>query len=380
MHSREQQAVAAIRAVIIGGLEKSCGAKFSLESLSQAVTFAQDWLVTQCALVAASQVADRYHLLGGTSNFMFDSAGGTFEVSAVIDKARSEFVLSVVPGPGVSMDTTPTRRTRSADSYGRFKRIVVVVPSGMRDYSSFLADLMQDLVESGFGWIAGQIALVSMSEQVEVARGLYSEVRRIIPEPQLHRDVWLGMLGQALGFRLVDPLVVRSAVADMQPSGSDSLRLVAELLQTRLPRQGLLMNSVLASDRYMEVDLRDAQYMKDGSVYAVALMALYGGTRLAMLPVYKSDRQNVLLLFPADRPALKDRLRGARKELHLACVSHLSELDRALDLCEVVVGSGVVTPPAALAVPPGLGRATTWTTKKAGGVAELLFRAGDVTY
>ena len=93
-------------------------------------------------------------------------------------------------------------------------------------------------------------------------------------------------------------------------------RLVAEMVSTRLPKEKLLMQKAIEANQIMDVDIKQAKYSKEGSIYSAAMSSFYGCDSFTIHPILIDSKANVVALYPSDM----------RSELEYVLSMHANEL------------------------------------------------------
>jgi hypothetical protein len=175
------------------------------------------------------------------------------------------------------------------------------------------------ICESGYAWIRERIEELVASEEVALGARLYRYARTIFPSRKINENLWFAVVSEQWGFRLIDGTVVDRAFDLMKPQaleyGHSTTKLVAELLQTRLPREKLLMQQALTLGQCIDVSLADAQYRQEGSIYASVLSALYGSDAFTIFPIRQEGQFSILALFPTGMSLVKERLIEHKDEM-----------------------------------------------------------------
>jgi hypothetical protein len=202
---------------------------------------------------------------------------------------------------------------------GPLANVSVILPAAIASYEEPILTLAATVLDVGLAWIETSLLDAMGDAEVAIVEALYSLVRRIMPEPSLHRYVWFATVGPLYGFRFVSRPVTEQALEKLKSfvNGKtiDPLDLLAALLASRRPKGGLLMTKAIAEGRCIEVDVADADYAHDGNYYAYVLTALYGGTAFTIYPVHSIGEFHVVALFPVGRHDIADRLTHEIAEL-----------------------------------------------------------------
>lgn len=218
---------------------------------------------------------------------------------------------------------------------GRFKLVRVYVAASCPCKTDLLQRALAVILETAYSWFRGHAERLVTQHADLVARSLYGYLRTILPSDEARENVWFASVTADWGFRLLAPDVTRSAfgIVDQhaQKYGYSTNRLVAEILTTTLPRDQLLMQQAVREKRCIDANLGEAKYRKEGSIYASALAALYGGDSFTVYPVTTDEKLSVVLLFPTTiRPEFEPLLDNHRADLERLCDEAVSPIRRTL--------------------------------------------------
>jgi hypothetical protein len=230
------------------------------------------------------------------------------------------------------------RRYRSVRGYGPYRRLEMVLPRELAEPGSLLADVAQVIIETAYAWIEQEVIALVSREDIGIARELYRRAAAILPEQELQGALWFASVGPLYGFRLMDRSVTIEALHEIDRHitdyGNYTLKFLAELLATRLPREQTLMQRALSLDKCLDVDLHDAEYHKRGHIYASVLAALYGREAFTIYPVMNTENVSVVGLFPTHMGVIARRLDHHTDDLLHICRSMSEQILNASVLFE----------------------------------------------
>lgn len=329
-----------VRTRLLGMLRRSAGQP-QLGALTDFVLRAEDLVLTfVCQHAADVVVAGSGQALWRVGNQLVDAQGGRCLVSAVeAGFDRTVLDISLIPLSAAIRSDRRLAKSRKVRAPGRFRRIEVSVPEAFANTSTPLVEHAVLILETGYTWIAERILDLVSRIEVRVADSLYDLARDVFPENDLRREVWFATVGPLYGFRLMSPDVARSALDAFKRGTSrlpvSPLDLLGEFLQTRLPRDLLLMNIAVRNDDAMDVDLSHAGYTRSGSRYSLVLSVFYGGTSFTIVPLLRAAQFAVVALFPTGRTAIRARLEAHRQEFEHRASLLATEIIEAAELFEV---------------------------------------------
>jgi hypothetical protein len=236
---------------------------------------------------------------------IYDRRGNIYEVLLGKD-IQEPLVMSVTIVPKLQPQTPKLRRkTFRITGFGHYSKVRVFWPS---NYSFFEADYFNEIVHSILGtgslWITQKIEAISAQNESYLAANLYSLLRTIVSSEELRANLWIATVTETYGFRLIDQKVTTNAFQiyyrNSHLHGFSANRLCAELISTRLPCEGLLMNVARSLNQCIDGNIRDANYRKEGSIYAAAMFGLYGREEFTIYPFYIDSQFGVFALFPTE--------------------------------------------------------------------------------
>lgn len=220
----------------------------------------------------------------------------------------------------VFLDAEPSRPadiTKSFDvvGHGQFLHVCVHAPRTLPIDLDAVGHLSSSLLACGYAWFQQEVENLAAGQEIYLARDLYEYVKTVIPEPDLMRNMWFGCVTTNYGFRLIDPQMTREAFdilsATAPAHGHSANRLLAELISTRLPAEGLLMKVSADLSERIDGEIAAASYSRDGTVYASSMSALYDSSQFRIYPVFTSRELSVLALFPCElRAVIEERLQA----------------------------------------------------------------------
>jgi hypothetical protein len=218
---------------------------------------------------------------------------------------------------------------------GRFKLVRLYIATTCPCDVDLLQQAVATVLDTAYSWFRGRTEDLVAARVDLLARDLYAYLRTMIPNDVARQNVWFASVTTDWGFRLLAPDVARAAFAIIDKHapkyGYSTNRLVAEVLTTALPRDKLLMQQAVRENKCIDANLKDAKYRKEGSIYASALAALYGGDSFTVYPVTANNKISVVLLFPTtQRAEFESLLTDHLADLQRRCEDALSPIRRTL--------------------------------------------------
>lgn len=313
--------VEAERRRILDVLEASFG-RFELAELAGVVDTLEQMIERHCEqrvrelLTALSDVRK-----GEGSGYLLGPFDEYFELTVTRDvRQPTTLLVTLLPrSPTRDSGTQTVHRSRRLGGYGQYEKLELVMGKRAAEHATLIADVVVAVLESGYAWVKERIDAFVKRQEVALGGRLYAYMRSIFPSAEVADNLWFAVLTEEYGFRLIDPQAADRAYGLMEPHarayGHSPTQLVAELLQTRLPREKLLMHKALALGQCVDVDLADASYRKEGALYATVLAALYGSDAFTIFPLREDGRFSILALFPTGMSIIRERLGAHRGQL-----------------------------------------------------------------
>jgi hypothetical protein len=166
----------------------------------------------------------------------------------------------------------------------------------------------------------------------EFSEQLYLTFRSYCTKESVKRDFWFAAISDNYGFRLAENRIGSELIVGIPNAFRRSKSsLSAEIIDTALPIQGLLMRNVFNTSDPIDVDIGDSDYGKSKSTYAEAMCALYGGTAFTIFPIYVRDGWAVLGLSSIqNRAEVYKILSDKREEFVSICENSKNRAKNAL--------------------------------------------------
>jgi hypothetical protein len=247
--------------------------------------------------------------------------------------------LCILVQPSLFAKTKELEFHISIKGYGKIDEIVFLYPEFLPLQLDLLNSLLKNLFEVGYQWFENKIEMLSNNEKVALSKNLYGYVRSIITSDILQKHLWFATVTKGYGFRLIDHDVAMNLFKQIEPNAEtfshSTNRLAAEMLSTKLPQEKLLMPIAIAENRIMDVNISEAKYSKEGSIYSGAMSAFYGCDSFTIHPIFKKKQSSVVALYPTDKRTYFEPLITAHLErLEEICASSISRVHAALELFE----------------------------------------------
>lgn len=325
-------------ALVVRALDQAFGS-FKLPQLAEVVDQAEAFLLKHCnARLRLLFLAATGFSAPTSGRLLIDPAGHYYELSVAPDAIdRETLVVAIVPrSPEVVAPSTDD--DWPVIGYGQYSRVLVLVPKHLDATMSILGTSARAILGAGYGWLRDQLAKFAAQEEVALGERIYRFLKLTLPSEDVRANLWIATVTESYGFRVIQPDIAVAALDLTEPHasayGESAFKLVAELLTTRLPREKLLMQKALVLDQPIVVDLHDALYRREGSLYASALGALYGSESFAIYPIRNEPTLSVLALYPAGTWQIDEALTKHKIDLQRICADSLQKFKRAERLFE----------------------------------------------
>jgi len=266
---------------------------------------------------------------------------GTFYQLALASETPSSGVLNVCLIQRCPNNPKALRRkTVSIKGHGYYSKLRLVYSPTLPIDVEFFAACSSAIFETGYAWFKDQVDRLVANAEVSLVDDLYAVVKRLLPHEDLLGTLWFATITEDYGFRLIERNVVNKAFElidrNAKDYGQSTNTFVADLITTRLPRDGLLMNISVNLNRDLEkADLKEAKYRQEGSLYAATMAALYGGDVFTISPIYVSAQMSVLALFPTEfRDPILSVIRAHKIELTNTVEAAAGRIGRAVHIFE----------------------------------------------
>jgi len=230
-----------------------------------------------------------------------------------------------------------TQKTFKIGGFGRYKKARFFTPSQVATRYDLLSALVSMIFETTYAWYKNRVEELVNDDKIYLVKNLYTYAKNIFADEHIRENFWFATVTQDTGYRLLEGEVARAAFGLIESHartyGHSTNRLVAEVLNTILPRAKLLMQTAVTADKCIDADLSQAKYKKEGSIYASALAALYGSDSFTVFPILTTGQICIVTLFPTPlRSVIEPILIEHRAALAKECRQSLSRVRQTLDI------------------------------------------------
>jgi hypothetical protein len=185
--------------------------------------------------------------------------------------------------------------------FGKYFSFTFMFPKKLRIKKRSVEELIKIIFECGYDWFYEKTIQLAKEQENKLGYRLYDYAKTIIHPKELLRNLWFASITEGFGFRLLNATVVEQSFNLIQKNVHEFRQstnsFVAELLNTKLPEDKLLMINAIKQKDSIDANLKNAKYKKTDSFYAVTLKALYGQNYFTVHPIFESDKFCIVALF-----------------------------------------------------------------------------------
>lgn len=210
-------------------------------------------------------------------------------------------------------DNTPRQSVRSRWDLappGKFKTLELVWATELTHLVEPLGALVQRLCDEASDYIAERILARLNSTELHVAKELYNLLRVVVTDPDTRAKIWFATVGPHYGFRLVDDAAgsgaLKAIYAGVANDAVSPERVLAQLIQTKLPRELLLMDVSAKAGSVLDGNIPKAGYAQQGMSYTYVMRSLYRSENFCIYPVYRAEKIAVFALFPSELDSVRN--------------------------------------------------------------------------
>lgn len=215
------------------------------------------------------------------------------------------------------------------ECYGKYLSFNLTFPKKVKVKSQDTKELIKTIFETGYNWFFDKTVDLAKQEESKLGYRLYEFAKTIIHSNPLLNNLWFASITKGFGFRLLNESVAKESFKLIQPNANKFKKstnaLVAELLNTKLPEEQLLMINAITAKTSIDANLKNASYNKTDSLYTATLKSLYGQNQFTVHPIFESDKFCVVALFDLKNKA----------KLVPILTRHKTELD---EICKKSIG------------------------------------------
>ncbi len=235
------------------------------------------------------------------NQLLFDKASYSVVVQPSVAAPRT-LEIGVTPiGKEIPRSRLRKLETR-VKSNGLCERVEIWLPPSLQALGDEIVVSTQSVIETSARWVEERIMLLVESATKEIGGELYAHLYTVVPERELLEDVWFAAGNRDRAFYLLDSLAASHALSLLNSyrrgPGLTPLRLLGEFVGADVPLEQSFARIAVGDVRCVEFDLGDAKYRDSLSALQAAELGVYRSQSISILPVCKTDRSYLILVFP----------------------------------------------------------------------------------
>jgi len=305
--------------------------EFSLDSISKIAgtlddylkAFAHKSLIQHSKAILSLEVAN-------DSVFLIDDNSNFYELNFSEDIDNKDLLLIVISVRGNTRHYTLDNFDFSlSECFGKYLSFNITYPKKLKIKKQDTQELITTIFETGYNWFYEKTIELAKQEENKLGYQLYEFLKTIIHSKELRNNLWFASITGGYGFRLLNESVARESFKlihkNIKQFEKSTNLFVAELLNTKLPEDQLLMINAIKVKSSIDANLKNASYNKTDSLYAATLKCLYGQNQFTVYPVYENDKFCVVALFDTKN----------KNQLVPILLRHKTEID---EICKKSIG------------------------------------------
>ncbi len=228
-------------------------------------------------------------------------------------------------------------QTYKFSNAGKYNSIHFILTKSLRFNIDILRQAVTQILDTCYTFYKIKLREYITSDLANVSKNVYNYIFGIICDDELNNDFWLAIVGNGVGFRLVNPSIVErlfTTFAKHKHNDDDVSinELIANLLDTKLPYEKILMKAAVDYNQCITVDLTNAVYTKEGSLYSKTMYTLYGGESFSIFPVYIGDI-SIVALYPVEKREAIEMILNTYKPKISEIIEHeMQNIEKAFTL------------------------------------------------
>lgn len=245
------------------------------------------------------------------------------------------FKLHNIPSQNQKMNELVVR----ISGYGKYSEVLIILPKLLDEKTKYpvLYYWIKEIFEAGYFWFFETVAQIVNEDCENLSKRLYGYVQKYITSEELRKNLWFSAITDGFGFRLLNEHVTKESFRLIQRNlhalDYSANRYVAELLCTYLPEDIMLMKKVFDKNKCIDVNLKDAKYKKEGSIYALTLASLYGCDSFTIYPIYVGEKLSIANVFDTkQRKYIEPILDAHKNSLSEICKEETENVKKILKI------------------------------------------------
>lgn len=170
---------------------------------------------------------------------------------------------------------------------GKYNSIHFILAKSLRFNIEILKQAIIQILDTCYTFYKIKLREFISSDLANVSKNVYSYIFSLMCDDEINNDFWLAIVGRGVGFRLVNPSIVErlfTTFAKHKNKDDDVSinELISNLLDTKLPYDKILMKAAVDCKQCITVDLTNAVYTKEGSLYSKTMYNQFREIRQTM--------------------------------------------------------------------------------------------------
>lgn len=275
------------------------------------------------------------HIIVRNDGSLADDAGNIYKIN--ISPEVTDLTILNVAIINSKANKQNYNQTYKFNNTGKYNRIHLILAKSLRFNIDILKQAITEILATCYTFYRTKLREFISSDLSNVSKNVYNYIFSIICNDELSKDFWLAIVGNGVGFRLLNPSIVErlfDTFAKHKHNDDDVSinELVANLLDTKLPYEKILMKAAVDSKQCITVDLTNAVYTKEGSLYSKTMYTLYGGESFSIFPVYINDISIVALYSVENKDIIETILNNHKTELSEIIKHEMQNIEKAFTL------------------------------------------------
>lgn len=305
-----------------------------LESFSSDIENAIAHII-KSAICMYSEMFILNHISVCDDSSIIDDVGNIYKIN--ISPEVTDFTVLNIAIINSRANKQNVNQTYKFNNAGKYNSIHFILAKSLRFNIDILKQAITQILDTCYTFYKIKLREFISSDLTNVSKNVYSYIFSIICDDEINNDFWLAIVGKGVGFRLVNPSIVErlfTTFAKHKHNDDDVSinELIANLLDTKLPYGKILMKAAVDYNQCITVDLTNAVYTKEGSLYSKTMYTLYGGESFSIFPVYIGDI-SIVALYPVEKKdAIEIILNRYKTEISEIIKHEMQNIEKAFTL------------------------------------------------
>ena len=266
---------------------------------------------------------------------LIDNDGNIYKIN--ISPEVTDFTVLNVAIINIRTNKLNISYTYKFANSGKYNNIHFILSKSLKFHIDVLSQAVKQILNTCYTFYRIKLREFISSDLTNVSKNVYNYIFKLICDDELSADFWLAVVGKGVGFRLVNPSIVERLFTTFEKHkhADDDVsvnELISNLLDTKLPYGKILMKAAVDYNQCITVDLTNAVYTKEGSLYSKTMYTLYGGKSFSIFPVYIGDI-SIVALYPVEKKeAIEIILNKYKTSISKMIASEMQNIEKAFSL------------------------------------------------